>query len=222
MGDFPWRLVTVDIDGTLTLIHGWQAIAAAFHRLPDYERTQRRFLAHEIGEGPHLLDLLDLATGHTVAEVLAVVARTPKLDHIATGVEDLHRRGSRVALLTHNPPYVAEYYRRTFGFDDEEGSPDPPIADGVVGPPRSVRADKLAGLRVLLGRAGVPRASVVHVGDGWSDAEVFPHVGLGVALNSPFPEVNRAANLRLNTRDFEELVARLADMTPRRKPSGER
>lgn len=222
MGDFPWRLVTVDIDGTLTVVHGWQEIAAAFGRRPEYERTRRRFLAREIGEEAHLLDLLDLATGHTVDEVLAVVARTPTLDHIAAGVEELHRRGALVALLTHNPPYVSGYYRRTFGFDEDEGSPDPPIMNGVLGHPRSARADKLAGLRVLLGRAGVPRASVAHVGDGWSDAEVFPYVGGGVALNSPFPEVNRAADLQVKTRDFSELVSRLGRMTPRPERRAER
>jgi phosphoserine phosphatase len=222
VGEFPFRLVTVDIDGTLTLVHGWHEIAAAFHRLPDYDRTQRRFLSHEIGEEPHLMELLDLATGHTVAEVLAVVARTPTLDHIALGVKELHRRGSRAALLTHNPPYVSEYYRRTFGFDDDEGSPDPPIVNGVIGPPSSARADKLAGLQALIDRAQVPRASVVHVGDGWSDAEVFPHVGGGVALNSPFPEVNRAADLRLKTRDFLEVVSALSRMVPRAERPAER
>jgi phosphoserine phosphatase len=213
---FPWRLVTVDIDGTLTLVHGWREIAAAFGRLPDYESSQRRFVAHEIGEDEHLADLLDLATGHTVAEVQAVVARTPKLAHIADGVGELHRLGARAALLTHNPPYVTQYYRRTYGFDDEEGSAEPPIVDGVIGFPSSVRADKLGGLRALLSRAQLSSSTVVHVGDGWSDAEVFPRVGGGLALNSRFPEVDRAADLSLRTQDFGDVVVALGRMGPRR------
>jgi phosphoserine phosphatase len=216
VGGYPWRLITVDIDGTLTLVHGWREIAFAFDRLPEYESSRRRFLAHEIGEDKHLADLLDLATGHTVAEVEAIVARTPKLSHIAEGVDALQHLGARVALLTHNPPYVSGYYRRTYGFDDEEGSAEPPIVDGIIGPPSSVRADKLGGLRALLARTHLSRSNVVHVGDGWSDAEVFPEVGGGLALNSAFPEVNRAADLSLRTRDFGDVVASLGRMVPRR------
>ena len=215
MGGYPWRLVTVDIDGTLTLVHGWHEIAVAFDRLPAYERSNRRFFAHEIGEDQHLADLLALATGHTVAEVEGVVARTPKLDHIAEGVRELHRLGARVALLTHNPPYVTGFYRRTFGFDDEEGVEGQPIVDGVLGTPSRARADKRGGLRSLLGRAQLSPATVVHIGDGWSDAEVFREVGAGVALNSRFPEVDHAADRVLRTRDFGDVVAALASLRPR-------
>jgi len=215
VGGYPWRLVTVDIDGTLTLVHGWHEIAVAFDRLPAYERSNRRFFAHEIGEDQHLADLLALATGHTVAEVEGVVARTPKLDHIAEGVRELHRLGARVALLTHNPPYVTGFYRRTFGFDDEEGVEGQPIVDGVLGTPSRARADKRGGLRSLLGRAQLSPATVVHIGDGWSDAEVFREVGAGVALNSRFPEVDHAADRVLRTRDFGDVVAALASLRPR-------
>jgi len=214
--EFPWRLVTVDIDGTLTLVHGWREIAAAFGRIPAYEDTNRRFFAHEVGEDQHLADLLALATGHTLDEVERVVARTPKLDHIQEGVRELQRFGARVALLTHNPPYVTGFYRRTFGFDDEEGIVGPPTLDGVIGPPSSVRADKLGGLQALLARMRLLPSTVAHVGDGWSDAQVFRRVGGGVALNSLLPEVNRDADLVLRTRDFEEVVVALRQLRPRR------
>ena len=216
MGSYPWRLVTVDVDGTLTLVHGWNEIAVAFDRISEYESANRRFFAHEVGEDEHLCDLLALATGHTVAEVEGVVARTPKLEHIGEGVRALHRRGARVALLTHNPPYVTEFYRRTFGFDDVEGVANQPILDGVLGLPRNVRANKLGGLKSLLGRAQLSPSAVVHVGDGWSDAEVFRAVGGGVALNSTLPEVELAADRIVKTRDFGDVVAVLDDLLPRR------
>lgn len=213
---FPWRLVTVDIDGTLTLRHGWKEIAVAFGRLPEFERSQRRFFAREIGEDEHLANLLDLATGHTVAEVVAVVARTPKLRGIREGVSQLHDRGALAALLTHNPTYVADWYRRTFGFDDSEGVNAQSVERGRIGPPVGVRADKPGGLRALLSRLELPPDSVVHVGDGLSDAEIFEEVGGGVALNSPLAEVNRAADLALTTEDFRDVVSALAGLTPRR------
>jgi len=208
--------VTVDIDGTLTLRHGWRDIAVAFDRLEAFEDTNRRFFAQEIGEDLHLADLLDLATGHTVAEVTAVVEKTPKLRGIREGVSRLHARGARVALLTHNPDYVVDWYRRTFGFDDAEGVAAQTVTGGRIGPPVDVRANKPGGLRSLLARLGVPALTAVHVGDGRSDAEVFRMVGGGVALNSPFPDVNRAADLALSTENFQEVVDGLLHLHPRR------
>jgi phosphoserine phosphatase len=213
---FPWRLVTVDIDGTLTLRHGWKDLAAAFGRLPAFEDARRRFLAHEVGEDEHLAELLDIATGHTVKEVEAVLALTPTLKGIREGVSQLHERGARAALLTHNPTYVADWYRRRYGFDDSEGVRAQSIEGGRIGPPIDVRADKLGGLRTLLSRMEVPASSVVHVGDGWSDAEVFRRVGGGVALNSSLPEVNREADFALTTEDFRDVVEAIARLRPRR------
>lgn len=215
MGPFPWRLVTVDIDGTLTRGHGWRPIAVAFERLAAFEDSNRRFYAHEIGEDEHLANILGIATGHTIAEVEALVDRTPKLDGIVEGVHELQARGARVALLSHNPSYVTRCYRQTFGFDDDEGVDAQALRDGRIGPPVGVHADKRAGLKLLLGRAGVPSTETVHIGDGWSDARVFPEVGGGIALNSPLPDVRAEADLALSTDDFRVVVAALGRLAPR-------
>ena len=213
---FPWRLITFDIDGTLTRRHGWRDLAVAFGCLDAFEETNRRFFAHEIGEDVHLADLLDLATGHTVGEVGRLVEATPKLDGMREGISRLHALGARVALLTHNPLYVVDWYRRTYGFDDGEGVNAQAIVDGRIGPPIGVHADKPAGLRALLERQRVAAATVAAVGDGWSDAVVFRLVGAGIALNSRLAEVNRAADLVLSTVDFADVVAALARLSPRR------
>jgi phosphoserine phosphatase len=210
-----WRLVTVDIDGTLTRTHGWKEVAVTFGGLKAFDESQRRFFAHQIGEDSHLADLLDLATGHTVAEVEAVLERTPKLTGIAEGVEQLRARGARVALLTHNPNYVADWYRRRFGFDDAEGVAGQSVTAGRIGPPVGIHADKPGGLRALAARHPTPLSLVAHVGDGWSDAEVFRLVGGAIALNSSYPEVDRAADLALRTGDFRDVVDALSRLAPR-------
>ena len=212
---FPWRLVTVDIDGTLTRVHGWKEIASTFHALAAFESTNRRFAAHEIGEDAHLANLLDIATGHSVGEVEAVLERTPKLEGIAAGIAAMRERGARVALLTHNPTYVADWYRRTFGFDDSEAVAAQTLDHGQIGPPTRLHADKRVGFRALLSRAGVSTTLGVHIGDGWSDVEVFRIAGGGVALNSGSAEVNRAADLALATNDFRDVVEALARLAPR-------
>ncbi|MGI0131374.1 MAG: HAD family hydrolase [Thermoplasmata archaeon] len=210
-----WRLVTVDIDGTLTTVHGWRVIADAFGRTAEFSATQRRFFAHEEGEDEHLRSMLAIAAGHRLAEVEAVLEATPRIQGIAEGVRSLQGRGSKVALLTHNPRFVCEWYARKFGFDDFEGCGGSEVVDGVVQPPADVRADKPAGLRALLERHSLRTTDVVHIGDGRADAALFSVVDRGVALNSSDPGVERAADLALHSNDFRAVAAAIEDLRPR-------
>lgn len=211
----PWRLVTVDIDGTLTVGHGWRPIAEAFDRVPEFEAANRRFARHEVGEDEHLENLLNLARGRTPAEVVEVIGRSPRLAGIGEGVAELRGAGLRTALLSHNPTFVVDWYRRRFGFDDGEGVRVPLDRSGHLADATGVRADKPGELVHLLTRTGLAAADTVHVGDGWADARVFPLVGGGIAVNTKLREVAEAADRSLHVSDFRE-VARAVLELPRR------
>ena len=172
-GALAWRAVTFDIDGTLTTRHGWRVIAERRGKLPDYERTNRRFFALEETEDEHLRRLLELAVGMTAAELHEILELTPKIAGIDATVAALQDRGIRVGLLTHNPPYVTDWYRSRFGFEDAEGVDGPSLLEGVVGPLGAIHADKALGVTRLAERWGIPREQFVHVGDGWADGHVF-------------------------------------------------
>jgi phosphoserine phosphatase len=215
MPEFRWRLVTFDIDGTLTRIHGWRALARARGREAEYEERTRRYGAGEVGEDEHLAHLLSFAVGLTPDALARLLESTPKLAGIAETVAALHARGCRAALLTHNPTYVTEWYRARFGFDAASGTEVPVAADGRVLPPGPVRADKPGGLRLLLDRLSVPAELTAHVGDGRADAWVFGHVGGGIALNAELPEVERAADAALHTQDLRDIVPVLERLRPR-------
>jgi phosphoserine phosphatase len=210
-----WPLVTVDIDGTLTTVHGWKVIADSLGRPEELSRSNRRFFAKEIGEDEHLKDLLEIASGRPLSEVEAALDSTPRIGGIAEGIRAFHAQGSRVALLTHNPPYVCEWYCRRFGFDDFEGTAAQAVTAGVIQPPLDVRADKPRGLRALAARSGVPPHRIVHIGDGWADAALFSVVGRGVALNSSRPEVDSVADLVLRASDFREVADAVGRLRPR-------
>lgn len=215
MPEFPFRLVTIDIDGTLTTVHGWRFLAERVGRRVEFERSNQRFFSRATGEDEHLRELLGLATGLSREELERILVATPKVAGIAETVEELHRRGCRVALLTHNPEYVTGWYAQRFGFDDAEGTPATGFEEGRIGPPGPLHADKLGGLARLLARTGVSGRETAHVGDGWADALVFPRVGAGVALNSDLPEVERAADAALHADDLRALLPVLARLLPR-------
>ena len=214
-GGFPFRLITVDVDGTLTRVHGWRAIAQAFGREPEFDATNRRFFAREISEDEHLRNLLDIAVGHTVSEVERVLEATPVIGGIGETVRELHQRGSRVALLTHNPLYVAHWYQRRFGFDDAEGTDGRWVVDGQIRDGGPVRADKRSGLARLRARWGASPPEVAHVGDGWADAKLFPLVGAGISLNSRLPDVDRAADAAVHAESLTAILPILDHLTPR-------
>jgi len=222
MAGFPFRLITVDIDGTLTRVHGWRVIARAFGREAEFDASNRRFFAHELSEDEHLRNLVNLAVGHSVAVVEAILAATPVVFDIAPTLEGLRQRGARVAVLSHNPSYVCAWYRRTFGFDDAEGMEGTPVLDGRIVDGGPVRADKRTGLVRLEARWGAAPPEVVHIGDGWADAALFPYVGAGVAFNSRLPDVERAADAALHSDSFAKLLPVLDRLVPRPVLEGER
>jgi phosphoserine phosphatase len=210
-----WPLVTVDLDGTLTRRHGWETIADRLGRRPIFDRANERYLAGAASEDEHLLDLLSIATGARLTDVVDALAATPRLAGIDDGVGQLHAAGRRIALLTHNPSYIVDLYVAQFGFDDAEGTRSQAVVNGVIAPPGPTKAGKIDGLRALARRAGVGLDQVVHIGDGMVDAELFPLVGGGIALNSNSVPVQRAADLVLRTDDFRVVVAAIDRLPPR-------
>jgi phosphoserine phosphatase len=211
----PWRLVTFDIDGTLTLVHGWQVLAERFGRRPEYERAMARVRSGEAGEDETISALLRIAEGHTVPEVETVLSQTPKLSNIPEGVGRLHAEGVLAALLTHNPAYVTTWYRRFGGFDDAGGLRGLQATEPRIGPPVDVHTDKLGCLAEMLHRHHIDLGDVIHVGDARPDAMVFEHVGAGVALNAKSPAVESAADLALRTTDFLDVVEALSGLRRR-------
>jgi phosphoserine phosphatase len=210
----PWRLATVDIDGTLTTIPGWLAIARQFGKEEEYRALIRRQRAGEVTQDEAVAGLLSFAEGHTLAEVVAVVVRTPRLEHIPEGVDRLHGQEVKVALLTHNPPYVTEWYRRFAGFDGAAGLGGRIPVGTVIGRGEGIHADKVGGLASLCREFGARPNEVVHVGDSMADVEVFRRVGLGIALNPSRPEVAQAADRVLMTSDFEVVVDSILEGPP--------
>jgi phosphoserine phosphatase len=222
VSSFPFRLVSFDIDGTLTRGHGWRFLAEQLGRLPEYDATDARYHRHTETEDEHLRRLLLIARGTPIGRIEGILEATPKLSGIAETVQEVQRRGAVPVLLSHNPRYVCEWYARRFGFAAWDGMRDgdaPEVVDGIVQPPGPVRVGKVAGLARLLDRFHVSPREAVHVGDGWADAELFPRVGLGVALTSLLPEVNGAADVVLKLDDLRELLAVLDLARPKSPPT---
>ena len=215
MAGFPFRLVTTDLDGTLTAGHGWGFLAERLGQRRQFDETQQRFASGGIGEDEHLRNLLAIAEGAPRRVVLRVLADTPRVAGIHEGIRRIHEAGAKIALLTHNPAYVSGWYERKFGFDAADGiAESPKFRAGLVGPNGDARADKPAALARLRTKFGVAPTEVAHVGDGRADAAIFPMVGLGVAFGARDPLVRKAADVTVEGRDFQRVVDALERHPP--------
>ena len=225
----PFRMVTFDIDGTLTRGHGWAHIARSLGKDAEYAATPEAFLRGKESEEVHLVNLLNLAAGVPLTALEVLLEETPKLSGISETVGDLTARGVIPALLTHNPSYVCRWYCRTFGFAGFSGS-EQEVRGGVIQPVHLAEADKVGGLRSLTQRWGIPPEATLHVGDAPADVAVADFTGGFVALNADREGVRARADRVLLTEDLRDVIPLVATVfhPPRRillpvvHPSGDR
>jgi phosphoserine phosphatase len=218
MTDFPYRLVCVDIDGTLTRGHGWATMADRLGRTPLYQHTAELYRTGQVDEDAHLQNLFEITEGASLADLHVILAATPKVEGIEPGVRRLHALGAKVALLTHNPTFITDWYVRTFGFDAADGlGGSPSVVQGIIGPAQRPRSDKVGGLDRLCAKFGVGRHDAAHVGDGRADALVFPLVALGIAFGAGLPDVRAAADVCVDVPEFLEVVRVLETTPPARR-----
>lgn len=204
------RLVSFDIDGTLTLGHGWFYIASELGRLDRFMSSSDAFGRGDIGEDEHLANLLNIAAGVRSERVVHALKRTQRIDNIGDGLERLKRAGLRTYLLTHNPSYVCRWYVKEFGFDGYRGAAQQ-VRNGKICRTTG-RADKVECMRLICNKERVSPEALVHVGDGESDASVFKLAGHGIAVNSRSRVAIRASTISLNTTDMNEIVDAVLDL----------
>ena len=209
-----YRVVSFDIDGTLTLGHGWFYISSALGRLDDYAATTAGYRAGMIGEDEHLSNLLNIAAGSTTDEIVKILETIPLIENIAKGIQLLKDEGMRTYLLTHNPGYVCLWYQEAFGLDGFRCSRQA-VRKGRICRAPNVHADKIGWLGEICRAEGLVPANVVHVGDSDSDAAVFRQAGIGIAVNAGSRSARDVATLAINTSDMMDIVLAVASGSKR-------
>lgn len=207
-------VLTVDIDGTLTMGHGWFYIAEMLGRGKEYRSTTASYRNDSIDEGEHLQNLLNIAEGCTLGEMSHMLSSVPRLDRIGEGVAMLRKRGLAVALLTHNPWYICEWYMRQYGFDLYSGT-EQEVSEGRITRASGAEPDKKGGLMKICRQVGVSCRRAVHAGDSISDARVFEIAGAGISVNAGDIRVRKRANAVLNTDDFMDVAVKMLHLMAR-------
>lgn len=111
------------------------------------------------------------------------------------GIVLLHAAGIRTAIVTARRSAAVDRRARELGIEE--------VRQGV--------GDKLAALKDILARLGIPPAQACYVGDDLGDLDAMRHAGLAAAPADAAPPVRAAAALVTRARGGQGAVRELAD-----------
>lgn len=197
------RFVVLDIDNTLTGHNSWAELTRALGAaLDDHLAIYRRLGAGELTTAEAARRIVDLwrSTGNgTRAAITAAFDRMPLRTGAVELVNWLYGNGFRPVLISGSMDLFVAAVARRLGVDTwYAGSRLEFDADGNLAA-LTYRLEqgraKLEQLRQLCAESGVDIRTVIAVGDGENDQEIFAATGRGILLGPrpdvPWPDVPR-------------------------------
>ncbi len=203
------RLLVADMDSTMITVEcldeladfvGCKAEVAAITRAAmngeiEYRESLRRRVA-----------LLEGLPERVIAEVIAERIRaTPGA---RTLLATMRARGAKSALVSSGFRQFTSHVAAQLGFDEERGNVllvENGTITGRVAEPILDAGGKLATLRELLARHGLPASAALAVGDGANDLPMLVAAGLGVAFRA-HPRVRERAPVSIVHGDLTALL----------------
>lgn len=203
----PFRVVTLDLDGTLLTTTCFQEVAAALGKLDAIKALDEEYFGGRQTLAENFWAEYQLLVGTPLDLAEQAMRKGPWLQGIPEGVQQMRELGLRVGLLTDQPRFLARLAEPTL---DPLLCSEGGIEQGRIALPLDYREDKGANLRAWCRAHHVDLESVIHCGNGSNDIPVFERVGLGVAVNPAEAGVARRADIALEgVKDLREVAGAL-------------
>jgi phosphoserine phosphatase len=210
-------LAIFDLDGTLKQAR--DPYVYLHERLGTLEASQPFFAKAMAGELDYEEWLrLDVALwrGVSRAQMEALFRETPYLPGARETVRTLRQAGVRIALVSTGVNVHAEMVQKEL-VADRIVSNEILFENGLATGEARLHVPE-GGKRQIVARLqaefGVRPEGCLAVGDGTSDADMFPLVRVGVAVNPSSDSIRAAANLVLDEPDLRPLLPRLREHWP--------
>jgi phosphoserine phosphatase len=217
-GPLRFPLVCFDLDGTLVddTIFIWQTLHERFATdAADRRRAREDFFAGRIPYARWFetdLELLDRA-GATREAVLAVLDELRPMAGSRETIDELRRRGHRLAVISGSLDIVLEHLFPARLFDHVLINRIAFAADGRIagGTPTPFDLEgKAAGLRELCRREGIGTERAAFVGDNGNDLWIAREAGLAIAFNCKSEELRAACGAEVREKDLRGILPLLA------------
>jgi phosphoserine phosphatase len=201
-------IILFDLDGTLT--YGISTTRFIFRKLSResiFKKIEEEWLAEKTSHLKLARAITRLMAGWKMRDIEKALRAMPKMNHIASTVRALKKRGFYVALATLGYEFSAVYFKKWYGFDEVRGTTIE-IKNGVITGKRAKifqEHEKALYLKSLSKRLSIPLSKTVVLGDSRSDREVFKIAGFRIALNHD-GFLKGKADAELKGRDLRKII----------------
>jgi phosphoserine phosphatase len=217
VGDSRLRLAIFDLDGTLKRAR--DPYVYLHKRLGTWEASQAFFskgLAGELEYDEWLRLDAEMWKGVSRATIEQLFRENPYLPGAQHTVRALKRAGVRVVVVSTGLRLHAEQVQAELGLDRVVANEIFFDKERVTGRAKAhvPEGGKRQIVIQLQAEFGVGPDECLAVGDGTSDADMFPLARVAVAVNPSSEKARNAADLVLDTPDLRPLLARLEEIVP--------
>jgi phosphoserine phosphatase len=208
-----FRLVTLDLDGTLTREPSiWEYIHKRLGKWYGFaEGYQNQFLAGRITYEEFCERDAQVWKGMKVKELLEIVKTVPFHPGVDELIHCLKQKGLKLSLVSSGLSLLSDWVHQKYRFDysvsnnllHENG-----VLTGKV--KIQVHYDKKAEwVREILKKFGVMSEEVIAIGDSKGDMDMFQMVGFSIAFNSSCKDLEQIADVCIMSQNLADIIPRL-------------
>ena len=208
-----FRLVTLDLDGTLTRERSiWEYIHKRLGKWYGFaEDYQNQFLAGKISYEEFCERDAQVWKGMKVEELLEIVKTVPFHPGANELTHYLRQKGLKLSLVSSGLSLLSDWVHQKYGFDYSVSN-DLLHKNGLLtgGVKIQVYYDKKAEwVRKILNKFGVKPEEVIAIGDSKGDIDMFQMVGFSVVFNSSCFDLEKIANVCVPSQNLADIIPRL-------------
>ena len=209
----PFRLVTLDLDGTLTREPSiWEYIHKRLGTWNGFaEDYQNQFLAGKISYEEFCERDAQVWKGMKVEALLEIVKTVPFHPGVDELIHYLKRKGLKLSLVSSGLSLLSDWVHQKYGFDYSVSN-DLLHEDGILTGRVKIQVyfDKKAEwVRKILKKFGVKPEETIAVGESKGDMDMFQMVGFSMAFNSSCLDLEKIANICVPSRNLADIIPRL-------------
>ncbi len=184
----PFRLATLDLDGTLTREPSiWEYIHKRLGKWYGFaDDYQKQFLAGRISYEEFCEHDAQVWEGMKVEELFEIVKTVPFRPGVDELIRYLKERGLKLSLVSSGLSLLSDWVHRKYGFDYSVSN-DLLHKNGILTGRVRIRVyydQKAEWVRKILKKFGVNPEEVIAIGDSKGDIDMFQMVGFSVAVHS--------------------------------------
>ncbi len=209
----PYKLVILDLDGTLTQERSiWEYIHIRLGKWYGFaEAYQEQFLTGKISYEEFCERDAQVWKGMKVEEVLEIVKNVPFHPGVDELISFLKKRGLKLTMVSSGLSLLTNWVHQKYGFDYSISN-DLLYEDGVLTGKVKIQVyydQKAEWVERILKRFEVKPEEVIAIGDSKGDLDMFEMVGFSIAFNSSCKDLDRIASACVQSKDLTDIIRRL-------------